>query len=161
MGMSPFSIVYRKAPYHLLDLAKLPIGEKLSSAASVMAEQTIDVQNEVRARLEKSNVRYKAPADKRRRENVFEEGVMVMVYLRKERIFVGMRNNLKPKKYDPFKIAKKIDDNTYIVDLPSDMAMSKVFNVVDLYDYHPHEQLYPDNNSRMSSFEDGETDVGD
>ena len=36
-GMLPFSIVYKKVPHHLPDLAKLPIGEKFS-AASVMAE---------------------------------------------------------------------------------------------------------------------------
>ena len=34
-------------------------------------------------RLEKSSARYKAAADKRRREKVFEEGDMVIVYLRK------------------------------------------------------------------------------
>ena len=46
IGMSPFSIVYQKVPYHLLDLAKLPIGEKFSSAVSDMVEQIIDVQKE-------------------------------------------------------------------------------------------------------------------
>jgi len=38
MDMPPFSIIYRKAPHHLLYLAKLPIGEKFSNVASVMAE---------------------------------------------------------------------------------------------------------------------------
>jgi len=64
--MSPFSIIYQKVPHHLLDLAKLPIGEKFSNAASVMTEQAIDIQKEVRTRLEKSSARYKATADKKR-----------------------------------------------------------------------------------------------
>jgi len=47
------------------------------------------------------------------------------------------------------------------MNLSSDMAMSKTFNVADLYEYHPTEHLYLDYNSRTSSFEDGGTDIGD
>ena len=67
----------------------MPIGGKFSSAAGAIAEPIIDVQTEVQMRLEKSNARYKAAVDKRRREKVFKEGDMVMIYLRKERIHVG------------------------------------------------------------------------
>ena len=137
MGMSPFCIVYRHVPHHLLDLAKLSTGEKFSNTASAMAEQAIDVQKEVRTRLEKFNARYKAAADKRRKVNVFE-GDMVMVYLRKERIPVEMYNKLKPKN-DSFQIVRNINDNAYVVDLQSDMTISRTFNVADLYDYHPPE----------------------
>jgi len=59
---------------------------------------------------------------------------------------------LKPRKYRSSKITRKINDNTYVVDLPSDMVMSKMFDVADLHEYYSTEQLYPDDNSRMSSF---------
>ena len=45
--MSPFPIVYRRAPHHLLDLVKLQIGEKFNNAASTMAEQVLDGEEQV------------------------------------------------------------------------------------------------------------------
>jgi len=129
--MSHFSIIYRKIPHHLLELIKLPIGKRFSSAASAMAEQVLDVQESVQSKLEKSNAKYKIATDKKRREKVFEEGDMMMVYLRRE-IPAGSYNKLKPRKYGLFKIVKKISDNAYVMDLPSDMTMSKTFNMADL-----------------------------
>ena len=41
------------------------------------------------------------------------------------------------KKFGPFKILKKFDiGNFYEVELPDDMDISPIFNVVELYKYH-------------------------
>ena len=112
-------------------------------------------------KLEKSNTKYKTAANKLEARENFGEGDMVMVYLRRKRISAGAYNKLKPKKCGSFKIVKKISDKAYIMNLPSDMVMSKTFNVSDLYKYHPSKQLYLDYNSRTSSFKEGGTDVED
>jgi len=113
-------------------------------------------QEEVRHHLEKSYAKYKA-ADKGRRSKIFQEGDLVMVYLRKGRLPTGVSGKLRNKKYGPCKILKKINDNAYVVDLPKDLAVSSTFNVAEIFEYFPQEESEFD--SRTSSFQEGETDV--
>jgi len=51
-----------------------------------MIHGSMNVQEEVRLKIEKSNKNYKATTDNKMREKLFEEKDMMMVYLRKERI---------------------------------------------------------------------------
>jgi len=84
-----------------------------------------------------------------------------MVYLRKGRVPAGTYNKLNDKKHGPFQILQKINDNAYVVDLPAAMTISPTFNVADIFEYHPPDEC-PSHliNSRASSFQAGETDVG-
>ena len=54
------------------------------------------------------------------------------------------------------KLLKKMNDNAYKVELPSDYGVSATFNVSDLSPYHEDEPL----DSRTSFFQPMENDVG-
>jgi len=45
-----------------------------------------NVQEEVQLKIEKTNKKYKATTDKKRREKLFKKEDMMMVYLKRERI---------------------------------------------------------------------------
>uniref|UniRef100_A0A2N9J550 CCHC-type domain-containing protein n=1 Tax=Fagus sylvatica TaxID=28930 RepID=A0A2N9J550_FAGSY len=128
--------------------------------AKNMADKIHAIQEEVRNQLEAYPTKYKEATDKKRWEKVFNEGDLVMVYLQKGRFLVGTYNKLKDKKYGPYKIIKKINDNAYVVDLPADMAISSTFNAADMFEYFPPDELiYTEHNLKSSSFEVGGTDV--
>ena len=56
-----------------------------------------------------------------------------MIYLSKKIYPKGTYNKLKPRKFGPFKIKRKINDNAYLMDPPEELDISLVFNVTDIY----------------------------
>ncbi|KAF2309599.1 hypothetical protein GH714_004088 [Hevea brasiliensis] len=127
-----FSVVYKKMPQCALDLVKLLKEDEKSVAAKHMAEQVVEVHKEVKLKLEEANKKYKEVADEDNRKQVFELGDKVMVFQRHERFLVGIYSKLQQKKYGPYEIIKRINDNSYVVDLPNNMGILRTFNAVDL-----------------------------
>lgn len=159
-GESPFSLVYTSVPRHVVDLVELPKASGVNKSAETLAREIVETKESVKARLEATGTKNKEAADKRKRLKVFKEGDDVMVFLRRERFPVGTYSKLKPRKYGPFKVLRKINDNAYVVALPDTMSISNTFNVADIYEYHEDEVLYPEENSGSSSSEVEETDAG-
>src|ERR1044072_8089854 len=149
-GKSPFSVVYLSIPRHVVDLLKLPKAPGVSAAAENMAKEIDNVKEAVKARLEATGQKNKVAVDKHRR---------VKVFLRKERFPVGTYGKLKPRKYGPFKVVRKINDNAYVVALPADMNISNTFNVADIHEYQLEAVLYEDENSGSSSAQVEKTDA--
>ncbi|PKU59924.1 hypothetical protein MA16_Dca019626 [Dendrobium catenatum] len=134
-GMCPFSIVYTKMPNTILDIAVIP--KCKSKAASVLVDQYTEFLSNVRMKLQASNAKYKLDADSHRREKLFNPGDLVFVRLRKERLPAGGYSKLGKRKWGPFPISKKINDNAYVVDLLEEFNTSHTFNVADIYAYIP------------------------
>ncbi|XP_026398103.1 uncharacterized protein LOC113293826 [Papaver somniferum] len=76
-----------------------------------------------------------------RRLKTFEEGELVMIHLRKERFPTSTYNKTKMKKYGPFKILKKMSDNAYVVDVPSNWNISNIFNFQEIFIFHGENEV--------------------
>ncbi|WCJ37625.1 hypothetical protein M5689_018744 [Euphorbia peplus] len=83
-----------------------------------------------------------------------------MVYLGKERLLNTSSSKLRPRKYDPYKIMKKLSSNAYHVALPNWLGkLSPSFNVKYLSPFKPDIPLeYPLQKLGYNSLKEREND---
>lgn len=76
----------------------------------------------------------------KRRKHTFKTGYLVMIKIQKNQLQQKRNLKLHPKKMGPFPIARVINDNAYIAELPPDLHISHTFNVADITPYYPPDQ---------------------
>ena len=107
-----------------------------SVPARTFAESIASTHQEVTQKLEYSNARYKQHVDYHHRFKAVK-GDLGMVHRCKARFPLGTYNNLSARKFGPYRILRKINDNSYVINLPLDFQISNTFNIVDMHEYHP------------------------
>ena len=118
VGFCPFQVVYGILPRGPLDLTTLPVKTRLHGEAVNFVSKIHDVHELAYSHLVTSASKYKAAADKKRRELIFSPSDYVWVVLTKDRLPAGEYNKLKSRKIGPVKVLERINPNAYRVRLP-------------------------------------------
>ncbi|RDX95792.1 hypothetical protein CR513_21634, partial [Mucuna pruriens] len=74
--------------------------------------------------MEKKGEQYDMQANKGKKENIFKEGDLVWVHLRKERFLHLRKSKFLPRGDEPFQIVEKINDSAYKIDMAQEYGGS-------------------------------------
>uniref|UniRef100_A0A2N9G4P9 Reverse transcriptase n=1 Tax=Fagus sylvatica TaxID=28930 RepID=A0A2N9G4P9_FAGSY len=124
IGMSPFEVVHGYKARKPLDLLPMSPHVRMSESAEAFARHVHDLHKDISNRIHSSNTRYKVQADSRRRHLEFAVGDYVMIRIRPERFPSGTVKKLQARSAGPFKVLKRIGSNAYVIELPSDYALT-------------------------------------
>ena len=108
---------------------------RVSEYASTFASHIHDLHKKIRKKIQECNAQYKSYTDLHHMHLEFNEGDYVMIRIRPERFPPGAVKKLTAHSAGPFKVLKKINPNTYVIDLPPDFGISSTFNISDLVTY--------------------------
>lgn len=129
---APFQIVYGIHPRGVLELRELPKEDPFSADGEAFASAIKEVHDQVKSHLQQFAVKYKAHADKKKRDVQFSVGDLVWVHLKKERLPNGKYTKIMQRKIGPCQILKKYGQNSYEIQIPLDLGLSPIFNVCNL-----------------------------
>ncbi|RDY10603.1 hypothetical protein CR513_04848, partial [Mucuna pruriens] len=86
----------------------------------------VSLHDRARVFIEKRGKRYAKRVNKDKEGRDFVEGNLVWFHPHMERFPHLMKSKLLPQGIRPFRILKKINDNTYILDMPQDYGMDNL-----------------------------------
>ena len=134
---SPFMVVYGFEPLTALDILPLPLHERVNMDMDKRAEYIKKLHEDTRTTLEKHVLREASSINKSKKAMIFQEGDLVWIHLRKDRLPTERNSKLKPRGDGPFKVLKRINDNAYVIDIPQyKYLVSNTLNVAYLSPYH-------------------------
>jgi hypothetical protein len=150
-------VVYGFEPPTALDILPLPLHQRTNMDFDERTTAMKKLHEETRATIQDHVLRQANRLNAKKKERVFEEGDLVWVHLRKERFPQERNSKLKPRGDGPFKVLKRINNNAYVIDIPtSKYLVSNTFNISDLSPHHGDEE---EQESRTTLSQGGGDDV--
>ena len=157
---SPFMIVYGFEPLTALDILPLPLHERANMDVVKRAQTMKKLHEDTRATIEQQVLRQASRLNKTKKEMIFDEGDLVWIHLSKDRFPKERDSKLKPRGDGPFKVLKRINNNAYVIDIPtSKYLVSSTFNVKDLSPYHGEDEVEKVEESRTTLSQGGGADA--
>jgi len=132
--MSPIEVVHGYKPRKLIDFSPMTHHARVSESTSAFASQVHDLHKEISEKIQYSNT-HKSHDDLHRGHVEYNEGDSVMIWTQSERFPPGTIKKLHARNAGPNKILKKINQNAYVIDLPSKFRISLTFNISNLVAY--------------------------